>query len=86
MPRDATGMSSNGRTADSGSVNGGSSENGAVDNDEAGAHPNGVMPQTSDLIMFTCFASASAACFGATFVYAGKRGLKKNEDDDANEE
>ncbi|WP_366926443.1 hypothetical protein, partial [uncultured Enorma sp.] len=67
-------------------ANGGSSENGAVDNDEAGAHPNGVMPQTSDLIMFTCFASASAACFGATFVYAGKRGLKKNEDDDANEE
>lgn len=44
------------------------------------------MPQTSDLIMFTCFASASAACFGATFVYAGKRGLKKNEDNDANEE
>lgn len=67
-------------------ANGGSSENGAVDNDEAGAHPNGVMPQTSDLIMFTCFASASAACFGATFVYAGKHGLKKNEDDDANEE
>lgn len=67
-------------------ANGGSGENGAVDNDEAGAHPNGVMPQTSDLIMFTCFASASAACFGATFVYAGKRGLKKNEDDDANEE
>lgn len=67
-------------------ANGGSSENGAVDNDEAGAHPNGVMPQTSDLIMFTCFASASAACFGATFVYAGKRGLKKSEDDDANEE
>lgn len=67
-------------------ANGGSSENGAADNDEAGAHPNGVMPQTSDLIMFTCFASASAACFGATFVYAGKRGLKKNEDDDANEE
>ena len=67
-------------------ANGGSSENGAVDNDEAGAHPNGVMPQTSDLIMFTCFASASAACFGATFVYAGKRGLEKNEDDDANEE
>ena len=67
-------------------ANGGSSENGAVDNDEAGAHPNGVMPQTSDLIMFTCFASASAACFGATFVYAGKRGLKKNEDDEANEE
>lgn len=67
-------------------ANGGSSENGAVDNDEAGAHPNGVMPQTSDLIMFTCFASASAACFGATFVYAGKRGLKKNEVDDANEE
>lgn len=67
-------------------ANGGSSENGAVDNDEAGAHPNGVMPQTSDLIMFTCFASASAACFGATFVYAGKRGLKKNEDNDANEE
>ena len=63
-------------------ANGGSSENGAVDNDEAGAHPNGVMPQTSDLIMFTCFASASAACFGATFVYAGKRGLKKNEDDE----
>lgn len=62
-------------------ANGGSSENGAVDNDEAGAHPNGVMPQTSDLIMFTCFASASAACFGATFVYAGKRGLKKNEDE-----
>lgn len=67
-------------------ANGGSSENGAADNDEAGAHPNGVMPQTSDLIMFTCFASASAACFGATFVYAGKRGLKKSEDDDANEE
>lgn len=67
-------------------ANGGLSENGAVDNDEAGAHPNGVMPQTSDLIMFTCFASASAACFGATFVYAGKRGLKKNEDNDANEE
>lgn len=67
-------------------ANGGSSENGAADNDEAGAHPNGVMPQTSDLIMFTCFASASAACFGATFVYAGKRGLKKSEDDEDNEE
>lgn len=63
-----------------------SSKSNVADNDEAGAHPNGVMPQTSDLIMFTCFASASAACFGATFVYAGKRGLKKNEDDDANEE
>lgn len=63
-------------------ANGSSSENGAADNDEAGAHLNGVMPQTSDLIMFTCFASASAACFGATFVYAGKRGLKKNEDDE----
>lgn len=62
-------------------ANGGSSENGATDNDEAGAHPSGVMPQTSDLIMFTCFASASAACFGATFVYAGKRGLKKSEDE-----
>lgn len=67
-------------------ANGGSSENGAADNDEAGAHPNGVMPQTSDLIMFTCFASASAACFGATFVYAGKRGLKKSEDDEDDEE
>lgn len=67
-------------------ANEGSSESGAADNDEAGAHPNGVMPQTSDLIMFTCFASASAACFGATFVYAGKRGLKKSGDDEDNEE
>ncbi|WP_291290491.1 hypothetical protein [Enorma sp.] len=67
-------------------ANEGSSENGAADNDEADAHPNGVMPQTSDLIMFTCFASASAACFGATFVYAGKHGLKKSEDDEDNEE
>ena len=45
----------------------------------AEAHPNGVMPQTSDLIMLTTFASASAACFGATFVYAGKRRLKKGD-------
>lgn len=45
----------------------------------ADAHPNGVMPQTSDLIMLTTFASASAACFGATFVYAGKRRLKKGD-------
>lgn len=67
-------------------ANGSSSENGAADNDEADAHPNGVMPQTSDLIMFTCFASASAACFGATFVYAGKRGLKKSGGDEDNEE
>lgn len=63
-----------------------SSKSNVADNDAADVRPNGVMPQTSDLIMFTCFASASAACFGATFVYAGKRGLKKNEDDDANEE
>ena len=67
-------------------ANEGSSESGAADNDEAGARLNGVMPQTSDLIMFTCFASASAACFGATFVYAGKRGLKKSGDDEGNEE
>lgn len=67
-------------------ANEGSRESGAADNDEAGARLNGVMPQTSDLIMFTCFASASAACFGATFVYAGKRGLKKSGDDEGNEE
>lgn len=45
----------------------------------ADSHPNGVMPQTSDLILLTTFASASAACFGATFVYAGKRRLKKGD-------
>ena len=60
----------------------GSSKSGTASSDDADVHPNGVMPQTSDLIMFTCFASASAACFGATFVYAGKRGLKKSEDDE----
>lgn len=59
-----------------------SSKSGAAGSEDADVHPNGVMPQTSDLIMFTCFASASAACFGATFVYAGKRGLKKSEDDE----
>ena len=53
-----------------------SDENGVAAVD---AHPNGVMPQTSDLIMLTTFASASAACFGATFVYAGKRRLKKGD-------
>lgn len=63
-----------------------SSESGVAGSDDADVHPNGVMPQTSDLIMFTCFASASAACFGATFVYAGKRGLKKSEDDEDNED
>lgn len=42
----------------------------------------GVMPQTSDLVMLAGFASASAACFGATFVYAGKRGLKKSASDE----
>ena len=58
-----------------------SSKSNVAGSDGADVHPNGVMPQTSDLIMFTCFASASAACFGATFVYAGKRGLKKSEDE-----
>lgn len=53
-----------------------SDENGVA---TADAHPNGVMPQTSDLILLTTFASASAACFGATFVYAGKRRLKKDD-------
>lgn len=60
---------------------GSSSKSNVAGGDGADVHPNGVMPQTSDLIMFTCFASASAACFGATFVYAGKRGLKKSEDE-----
>lgn len=43
---------------------------------------SGTMPQTSDLVMLAGFASASAACFGATFVYAGKRGLKKAASDE----
>lgn len=43
---------------------------------------SGAMPQTSDLVMLAGFASASAACFGATFVYAGKRGLKKAASDE----
>ncbi len=43
----------------------------------------GRMPQTSDLIMFAGFAGASAATFGATFIAAGKLGLKRRKDDDA---
>lgn len=43
---------------------------------------SGTMPQTSDLVMLAGFASASAACFGATFVYAGKCGLKKAASDE----
>ena len=41
------------------------------------------MPQTSDLVMFAGFAGASAATFGATFIAAGKLGLKRRKDDDA---
>lgn len=43
----------------------------------------GRMPQTSDLVMFAGFAGASAATFGATFIAAGKLGLKRRKDDDA---
>lgn len=42
----------------------------------------GRMPQTSDLVMFAGFAGASAATFGATFIAAGKLGLKRRKDDD----
>lgn len=43
----------------------------------------GRMPQTSDLVMFAGFAGASAATFGATFIAAGKLGLKRRKDGDA---
>lgn len=51
--------------------------------DGAAEDAGGRMPQTSDLIMFAGFAGASAATFGATFIAAGKLGLKRRKDDDA---
>lgn len=51
--------------------------------DEAAEDAGGRMPQTSDLVMFAGFAGASAATFGATFIAAGKLGLKRRKDDDA---
>ena len=42
--------------------------------------PTGNLPQTADLALVAGFAGASAAVFGATFVYAGKTGLIKRED------
>ena len=42
--------------------------------------PTGNLPQTADLALFAGFAGASAAAFGATFVYAGKTGLIKRKD------
>ena len=62
-------------------TDGDSSKSTEGDGDAADVHPNGVMPQTSDLIILTTCASASTACFGATFVYAGKRRLKKHADE-----
>lgn len=40
----------------------------------------GNLPQTADLALVAGFAGASAAAFGATFVYAGKTGLIKRKD------
>lgn len=40
----------------------------------------GSLPQTADLALVAGFAGASAAAFGATFVYAGKTGLIKRKD------
>lgn len=51
--------------------------------DRAAEDAGGRMPQTSDLVMFAGFAGASAATFGATFIAAGKLGLKRRKDDDA---
>ena len=51
--------------------------------DGAAEDAGGRMPQTSDLVMFAGFAGASAATFGATFIAAGKLGLKRRKDDDA---
>ena len=62
-----------------------SNESDAAGGDDADVHPNGVMPQTSDLIMLTCFASASLACFGATSIYAGKRSLSEHGGEDVDE-
>lgn len=42
--------------------------------------PTGNLPQTADLAFVAGFAGASAAAFGATFVYAGKTGLIKRKD------
>ncbi|MBM6683396.1 hypothetical protein [Collinsella intestinalis] len=42
--------------------------------------PSGNLPQTADLALVAGFVGASAAVFGATFVYAGKTGLIKRED------
>lgn len=42
--------------------------------------PSGSLPQTADLALVAGFAGASAAAFGATFVYAGKTGLIKRKD------
>ena len=50
--------------------------------DGAAEDAGGRMPQTSDLVMFAGFAGASAATFGATFIAAGKLGLKRRKDDD----
>lgn len=50
--------------------------------DGAAEDANARMPQTSDLVMFAGFAGASAATFGATFIAAGKLGLKRRKDDD----
>ncbi|OUO21803.1 hypothetical protein [Collinsella sp. An307] len=38
------------------------------------------LPQTSDLALFAGLAGASAATFGATFVFAGKSGIIKRKD------
>lgn len=51
--------------------------------DGAAEDAGGRMPQTSDLVMFAGFAGASAATFGATFIAAGKLGLRRRKDDDA---
>lgn len=55
----------------------GNDNGGAADKDSQNGAAR--MPQTSDLIMFTGFAGASAATFGATFIAAGKAGLRKRK-------
>ena len=83
LERSGNGLGSgggSGSTDDSaqGSGSGSSDEGGSGDTDGAAR-----MPQTSDLVMFVSFAGASAATFGATFIAAGKHGLGKRRDDDA---
>lgn len=60
--------------------NDGTNDDASGDDAKQANRPSGNLPQTADLALVAGFTGASAAAFGATFVYAGKTGLIKRKD------